>query len=235
MVDKYGSFESFRSFVTRSTQQTQLEQEVIRSRFRHLDIPSDVGIHFLVDMITLLLNLYDPYTARHSHRVAFLAEKISREYSRTEGEHQRTHIAAHLHDIGKIGISSQILNKATPLTAEEFELIKHHSLYGYSVISRLESLTPIAKIVLYHHERFDGKGYPHGLSGTAIPFDSRIIAVADSFDAMTTDRPYHKGLTSEEAVCEVLSCAGKQFDPEVVEKFEILYSRTCLELPDVFE
>ncbi len=183
-------------------------------------IPPSVTIHTLVDTTTLLLNLYDEYTANHSYRVAAIAEKISRRFGRTEREHQQLHIAAHLHDIGKIAVPTNILNKAGRLTDEEFEEVKKHSYAGYTVIRRVAPLTSIAESVLYHHERYDGKGYPAKIKGKKIPFDSRIIAVADSFDAMTTTRPYQKSLSLNEAVMEISRCSGTQFDPTVVQKFE---------------
>ncbi len=183
-------------------------------------IPPSVTIHTLVDTTTLLLNLYDEYTANHSYRVAAIAEKISRRFDRSELEHQQLHIAAHLHDIGKIAVPTSILNKAGRLTDDEFAEVKKHSYAGYAVIRRVAPLSSIAESILYHHERYDGKGYPANIKGRKIPFDSRIIAVADSFDAMTTTRPYRKSLSFNEAVREISNCAGTQFDPVVVKKFE---------------
>ena len=181
--------------------------------------PDIIEIHVMVDSVTLLLGLYDKYTAEHSIRVAALAEKISRLFERSELDHRRVHIAAHLHDIGKLSVPPDVLNKPSKLSNEEFELIKRHPVLGHEVISRIAHLSSISRIILHHHERYDGTGYPYGLKGKDIPLDSRIITLADSFDAMVTSRPYRKAITISKAVNELLSCSGTQFDPQLVDKF----------------
>lgn len=186
-------------------------------------IPEMVDTHILVDAITLLLNIHDNYTAGHSMRVAFYSEKISRTYQRTEKQHHSLHIAAHLHDIGKTAIASHILNKSEPLTEDEFCQIREHSQQGYDILNSLPPLKSIAKSILHHHERFDGKGYPGKLKGKAIPLDARIIAVADAFDAMTTNRPYRKVISHSQALAELTRCSGMQFDPDVVTRFKQIF------------
>ena len=225
MDEKKCKYNSFREFVEKSACTKVMSYDEVSLMTKYLNTPSTVSIHILVDTITLLLGLYDGYTAKHSYRVAFIAEQLSRKFERSEAEHQRLHIAAHLHDIGKISVPSHILNKKGRLTNEEFIEVMEHSRKGYEVIQRVEALSSLAEIILHHHERFEGTGYPNGIKGADIPFDSRIIAVADSFDAMTTDRPYHKGLSSEEALQEVKRCSGAQFDPVVVAAFEDVFNK----------
>jgi len=122
-----------------------------------------------------------------------------------------------LHDIGKIGIPEFILKKTTPLTFLEWEIIKEHPLLGFEIIKEFDFLDKPAQVVLYHHERFDGKGYPCGLAGESIPLEARIFSIADTVDAMTSDRPYRKGRSLEEAFREIERCSGGQFDPNLVE------------------
>jgi putative nucleotidyltransferase with HDIG domain len=122
-----------------------------------------------------------------------------------------------LHDIGKIGIPEFILKKTTPLTFLEWEIIKEHPLLGFEIIKEFDFLDKPAQVVLYHHERFDGKGYPCGLAGESIPLEARVFSIADTVDAMTSDRPYRKGRSLEEAFREIERCSGGQFDPNLVE------------------
>ena len=231
--NKQVKLQSFRRFIDKYTRVKRADRDNIKSRIQVLDIPDTVGTHVVVDIISLLLSFYDERTASHSWRVAYIAEKISREFSRTECDHQRVHIAAYLHDIGKIAVPSSILNKPGVLTNEEFEIIKDHSQQGFNIISRTDPLSFVANIVLYHHERYDGRGYPNGLKGSSIPFDSRIISVADAFDAMTSDRPYHHSLNSHEALEEIRHCSGTQFDPEIVEAFEKMFLDVNEELANI--
>lgn len=163
------------------------------------------------------MEYHDNYTRGHSQRVAeisaFLAESLGL-------DKEKIYWAALLHDIGKIGISQHILNKEGPLDEEEFELIKQHPIKGYELIKDTEGFEDIAKIVLHHHERWDGNGYPAGLKDGEIPLESRIIFLADSFDAMTSVRSYRKTpLPTSEALEEIKRCSGTQFDPEVVKAF----------------
>jgi GGDEF domain-containing protein len=124
-----------------------------------------------------------------------------------------------LHDVGKIGISERILLKPAALSEEEFAVIKLHPRIGYRLVDRVEALRPIAPAILHHHERWDGDGYPDGLAEEEIPLEARIVAVADSFSAMTAERPYRKRMSLHQACVELERCAGTQFDPEVVRIF----------------
>jgi putative nucleotidyltransferase with HDIG domain len=158
----------------------------------------------------------DAYTSGHSNRVADMAFDIAK-YMGIKGSQLETiHLAAHLHDIGKIGISEQVLNKNGKLLPEEWAEIKKHPEIGFNILNKSKQLKEISKIVLHHHERWDGGGYPGGLKQTEIPLGSRIIAVADSIDAMTYNRPYRKALTWPECKTELLQNSGIQFDPAVI-------------------
>ncbi len=123
------------------------------------------------------------------------------------------------HDVGKLAIPDAILNKAGPLTEEEYEEMKKHPQLGVSIVERISFLIPAARAILHHQERWDGKGYPAGLAGEEICIEGRILAVADAFDAMLTDRPYRPGRPEEYAVSELERCSGTQFDPSVVAAF----------------
>ena len=137
-----------------------------------------------------------------------------------ETARENVHIAAHLHDIGKIGVSDRILKKPGKLKPDEMEEMQTHPIIGFTILEKLSVFGRISGIVLHHHERFDGLGYPNGLKGNEIPLESRVIAVADAFDAMTSDRPYRNGMPVEKAFREIRSHAGDQFDPMVVKYFK---------------
>jgi len=127
--------------------------------------------------------------------------------------------AAYLHDIGKIEIGRNILNKPGPLDDHEWAIIKQHPIWGKEIIQSIDALNDCANIILYHHENFDGTGYPFGISGKSIPIESRILRLADSFDAMITNRPYKKSKTIDEACREIEKLAGSWFDPELTKAF----------------
>lgn len=173
--------------------------------------------HDVIECLTGALEARDTYTKGHSDRVSNIAKKIALGLGFDDERTELTHIAAHLHDIGKIGIPDDILYKAGRLTNEEYEIIKRHSQIGHDILYKSDSLRGIAKIVLHHHEAFDGSGYPLGLVGEDIPLESRILAITDSIDAMTSERPYRKPLTILECKEELIRCSGTQFDPKVVE------------------
>jgi putative nucleotidyltransferase with HDIG domain len=124
-----------------------------------------------------------------------------------------------LHDIGKMGVLDKIINKPGPLTDEEWELMRAHPVVGAQIVEKMEFLGDTIDIVRHHHESWNGKGYPDGLAGTNIPYNARIVTVADSFDAMTTDRPYRKALSLDEAVARLEEASGVQFDADLVKVF----------------
>jgi HD-GYP domain-containing protein (c-di-GMP phosphodiesterase class II) len=141
----------------------------------------------------------------------------------SDAERRMLQYAAVLHDIGKIGIPGNILNKPEALTRDEFETMAQHTIIGERIISRIDYLVPIARIIRSAHERWDGTGYPDGYSGEGIPLASRILLVCDAFDAMTTDRPYRAALPVDTALGELARHAGSQFDPRVVDVFLAAY------------
>lgn len=185
-------------------------------------LPEQIKIHDLVDVVITTLDARDPYTYEHSFRVAHFSEVISRKMGLSESAHQKLHIAAHLHDIGKIGVPDNVLNKPGRLSKDEMLAIQTHPRIGCNILGRLPDFRDIAGIVLCHHERYDGKGYPGGLKGELIPIESRIICLSDALDAMTSDRPYRKGMPFEKAVNEINHHRGDQFDPNVVDSFNMI-------------
>ncbi len=187
----------------------------------------------LVSTLTSLvrtLEAKDPYTRFHSDRVTNLAMMIGREMGVSQSDLDVLRFAGLLHDIGKIGVSDAILQKKGSLTTEEFEAIKTHPIVGERILEPLGMLPDERAIIRHHHERWDGRGYPDGLAGKGIPFLARILTLADSYDAMTSDRVYRLGLKHEVALGEVVRNAGRQFDPNVVAAFGSLCRRHAHDL-----
>jgi len=174
------------------------------------------------DTVRALVNALeakDKYSKGHSERVTLLAMMIAEEMDLPEDRKQALQHAGVLHDIGKIGISLSILNKDGKLTGEEYDIIKDHPLIGEKILDPITFLKDVKTIVSEHHERYDGKGYPHQKRGEDLTIEARILAVADTFDALTSDRPYRKALPFEDAVAEIKRCSASQFDPSVVDVF----------------
>jgi PAS domain S-box-containing protein len=174
------------------------------------------------DTVRALVNALeakDKYSKGHSERVTLLAMMIAEEMDLAEDKKQALQHAGVLHDIGKIGISLNILNKDGKLTGEEYEMVKDHPLIGERILDPITFLKDVKVIVGEHHERYDGKGYPHQKKGSELSLEARILAVADTFDALTSDRPYRKALPFEDAVAEIKRCSATQFDPDVVDVF----------------
>jgi len=181
-----------------------------------------VGTSIRNHAIKAILNtLTDKYVEEkiHSERVSTFCKKIGIELGISKEEVDLLELAGMYHDIGKISIPDAILNKPGKLTNEEFEIIKTHTQVGYQILKAADEYSGLAEYALSHHERWDGRGYPRGLKGTEIPLFSRIICVADSFEAMTADRPYRKGMCVEDAIIELKRCSGSQFDPDITVKF----------------
>ena len=158
-------------------------------------------------------------TESHALRMEKLVVKIAKKLQLDLVERNDLKLLAILHDIGKIGVNDAILKKPSSLTKDEWVEMKQHSSIGYTMASTIKQLEPIAYYILTHHERYDGKGYPHGLKAEQIPLLSRIIALVDAFDAMTNDRVYRKALTKDEAIKEIILNKGSQFDPKIVDVF----------------
>ncbi len=165
----------------------------------------------------------DHYTNGHSARVAKYTAWLAEKLGKSKDEVDRMYHIALLHDVGKISIPDAVLNKPERLTDEEFELMRSHAERGYEVLKGMDIDQDMALGAGYHHERYDGKGYPRGLKGEEIPEVARIIGVADTFDAMYSTRPYRKRMELSTVVNEIQRCSGTQFSPEVVDAFMALY------------
>jgi putative nucleotidyltransferase with HDIG domain len=159
----------------------------------------------------------EPYMRGHSERVAVYARATAERLGLSHDQRTALEMAAYLHDIGKIGIRGQILRKPGPLDEEEIRTMRHHPLIGANILRPVVFPWPIAAVVRHHHERYDGSGYPAGLRGEEIPILARVLSVADAYEAMVSDRPYRKSVSSDDAVAELRRCAGTYFDPRVVE------------------
>jgi len=177
----------------------------------------------IVKALAQAIEAKDPYTHGHSARVMEYSLQIAQKLGLSEEEIKSLKYAAILHDIGKIGVRGYILNNPNGLTIEEYEEVKKHPAIGENIIQPIELLQPIRPLIRHHHEWYNGKGYPDGLSGENIPLGARILTVADAYDAMKSDRPYRKALSEEKAIQELKHGSGRQFDPQIVEVFlEIL-------------
>ncbi len=181
--------------------------------------------HDIIDCLATALEARDLYTAGHSNRVGDLTFDLTKAMGIRGNALNEIHIAAHLHDIGKIGVPEAALNKRGKLLPHEWAQVQQHPEIGWRILGKSHNLRRIANIVLHHHESWNGKGYPRGLSQDQIPLGSRIIALADSIDAMTSDRPYRKAMTWEQCWLEVETNKGIQFDPVVVEAAAKLWTR----------
>lgn len=170
------------------------------------------------------LDARDPYTAGHGARVAALSVEIGQVMHVTPAAMDILRVGANLHDIGKVGIPDSILLKPAPLTEQERGLMQVHTRIGRRILSKLPGLEPLLPIVELHHENFNGSGYPYGLRGEHLPLLSRIVRVADVFDAMITDRVYRAARSREEVIEHIRSGAGTQFDPDVVAAFTSVIS-----------
>jgi putative nucleotidyltransferase with HDIG domain len=169
------------------------------------------------------LDARDSHSGSHSKRMAGLSEQLANKYHFSSRETRELCWAALLHDIGKIGVEDQILYKPGPLTEREWEIMKTHPEVGAQMIRGLSGMENIASLILSHHERMDGSGYPRGIPGNQIPLGARIIAVVDSYSAMTEGRPYRKEKAHEEAISELKELAGKKYDADVVNMFVNLF------------
>ncbi|EKE04382.1 MAG: response regulator receiver modulated metal dependent phosphohydrolase [uncultured bacterium] len=169
--------------------------------------------------ITNALDAKDSFTFGRSKRVTYYALKAGKHLGLSDAELSELELAGLLHDIGMIGVPESIINKPGTLSQEEYNSIKEHVTYGVKILEEIKQLESVISSIKSHHERYDGTGYPHGLKGDQIPIGAKIIAVADTYDAMTSDRAYRKGLTHEVAVAEIQIGAGTQFDPDIINAF----------------
>jgi len=205
----------------------QAEKKRIRDQVFKQSSPEPVQIEnvkkelFELSIRSLLsaLKCKDEYTWGHSLRVAYFCVSVGKELGLSDEELYELEVSALFHDLGKIGVPDSVLRKPSRLTDEEFLEMKLHPNKTFEILQEFPIFNKMAINAKFHHERFDGRGYPEGLKGEAIPFFARIILIADTFDAMTSTRPYRKGLPIEVAFAELREFAGSQFDPMVVEKF----------------
>ncbi|NLP42726.1 MAG: HD-GYP domain-containing protein [Veillonellaceae bacterium] len=173
----------------------------------------------------------DPYTAMHAEHVADLMAGLATQMSMSAEEINLAYVVGVVHDVGKIKTPEAILTKPARLTDEEYKIMKRHSIDGAEMLSAIAGTEPIVPVMRHHHERYDGKGYPDGLIGKEIPLLSRMLAICDSFDAMTTHRCYKSPMTLPESLIEIKKCAGSQFDPEICQAFfEFIRERFGFEL-----
>jgi putative nucleotidyltransferase with HDIG domain len=198
-------------------------------------IASQEGPHALpqavLDTVTSLayaIDAKDHYTQGHSQKVAAYAALIAESLGMSEAEVEEIRLGAVLHDIGKVGIPEGILNKNGPLNPEEWDTMKSHVSFGAKILDPLAPLARIREMVLHHHEFYDGSGYPHALAGEHIPIGARIIAIADAYDTITSDRTYKKARSAPDALAELERCSNAQFDGSIVEVFV----RTMRTLPN---
>lgn len=174
---------------------------------------NSIDYHDIIECIMSALDAKDSYTAGHSQRVSDMTMKVCKLIGLKRENVEKIHIAAHLHDIGKIGIPDAVLNKQDKLSEDEWQAMKRHPEIGATILSKSKYLNELKEIVLYHHERYDGKGYPEGLKGEKIPIGSRIIAICDSIDAMTSTRSYRNAHTLEYCYSEIEKNLGIIYDP----------------------
>ncbi|HWQ06573.1 MAG TPA: HD domain-containing phosphohydrolase [Feifaniaceae bacterium] len=190
----------------------EVAMDTLREQYHNLVMTS-------MEMLINFLEARDPYTIGHSKRVAVIASKLFEYKHGLTERYLDLQWAAKLHDTGKISIPDHIIAKPEKLTPEEYAIVKQHSSIAADIMKPLDPGARITPIIRYHHERFDGKGYPDGLAGNDIPVGSRVIAIADTYDAMRSNRPYREALSFERAIEEIRVNSGTQFDPEWVDAF----------------
>ena len=173
----------------------------------------------LLATFSAALEARDPYLRGHSDRVTLIAEGLARYLGWRGAQLGALRLGGSLHDVGKLAVHASVLCKPGPLTDEERAEIMAHPVAGAQLIEGVEGFRPALPYVLYHHERWDGTGYPRGLAGEEIPIVARLLGVADAFDAMTSERSYRPALPVDEALAELQLCAGSQFDPQLAETF----------------
>jgi HD-GYP domain-containing protein (c-di-GMP phosphodiesterase class II) len=188
----------------------QLQQVLDRLRDSYVD---------MIEALAFVVEAKDPNTRAHLQRTHDYAVALAEAVDPRLAADERLRYGFLLHDVGKVGIPEAIINKPGPLDDREWEVMRSHPLLGVQMVGGIKSLGHAVEVIRCHHERWDGKGYPYGLAGEAIPVGARIFAVADAFDAMTSDRPYRRSLAFDRAVQEIVDGAGSQFDPAVVAAF----------------
>ncbi|MDO8447126.1 MAG: HD-GYP domain-containing protein [Deltaproteobacteria bacterium] len=187
----------------------------------------------IIDALAATIDAKDPYTHGHSKRVTYYGMVIAEAIGATPEFVETVKLAGLLHDVGKIGIPESVLSKAGSLTDEEYKTMMDHPVIGVRILGHINALKHVIPAMKHHHERYGGGGYPDGLKGEDIPLAARILSIADTFDAMTTDRPYRKALSNEEALRELGKNQGSQFDPELVRVFTANWKRKVMGKKDL--
>jgi len=205
-----------------------LVQEELEQSFQNLKKVMDSTIQ----AITMTVEKRDPYTSGHQMRVAALTRAIAEELELPEDQIEGAYLAASLHDIGKISLPAEILTKPIQLTEIEISLIQAHSQSGYDILKGIEFPWSIADIIIQHHERMDGSGYPNGLAGDSILFEARIVGVADVVETMSSHRPYRPSMGIEKALAEITQNSGTLYDAEVVTACLNIFSKNSFEFPN---
>lgn len=198
---------------------SHMYQQADNNMYQNKLLKTSSNKSYLVKSLMKALEVRDYITEGHADRMGDLALKIGKHIGLTSVQLDRIQLLAKFHDIGKVGISDAILNKPGKLTDSEFEIMKTHSALGERIANESGELREISTLILKHHERYDGKGYPLGVMGVDIPIECRIISIVDAYDAMTNSRPYRKALSDTEACNELLDCSGSQFDPNLINVF----------------
>ena len=206
------------------------EFEAFAHAFNDMNERLQNGLSGTIRSLVAAVDARDPYTKGHTARVAHYSMAIARELGMPDEKIAEVEIGAILHDIGKIGIADQLLGKPLPLEGNEVEQMEDHVNKGAKIVYDADFLKFAIPVILYHHERPDGKGYPIGLKGDDLPLEAMIVAVADTYDAMTTSRPYSKAIAREDAVREIEKYAGTQFNAEVVEAFRRAFNKNFKEI-----
>ena len=214
-----GTVEAFRSddraFRADDHEQVDLVVAFAANNYSRIQLAERLESHYTetIEALTSALEARDPYTEAHTGRIRDLALALAFAMKVGPDERKAVHLGALLHDVGKIGVSDAILRKPGPLSDDEWNVMREHPEIGERMLAKVDFLQPALTVVRHHHERWDGKGYPDGLKGEDIPLAARIVGVCDAYDAMTSDRPYRKAMSREDACVEILTSSGSQFDP----------------------
>jgi putative two-component system response regulator len=194
-------------------------KKITDCKWEEVNLPNHQSSLEFAKVLAYTLEEKDPYTSGHSERVCYYSDFISKRLSFPPKERSELQIASYLHDIGKVGISNRFINKKGTLTPTDWAIIKQHTKKSIELLIPLNLSPNILSYIQYHHERYDGTGYPDGLAGEQIPLGARIIAISDAYDSMTSDRPYRKPLNNGDVKSELMKNAGKQFDPKLISLF----------------
>lgn len=228
MVPVLATGYAFRTYVADTRHHVNL-LEVLNQKLATMNTTLEQSNMELLQTLGAVIDAFDIYTYGHSTQVAVYGRAIAEAMSLSTEAQEKILRGGLIHDIGKIGVKDTIIGKPGRLTDEEYELMKRHTVIGAEIVTKMTGLHELVPLVRSHHERWDGRGYPDGLQGEAIPLEARILAVADSVDAMLSDRPYRATRSVADVVKEVIRCAGAHYDPTVVKAFLAVYEARGVE------